>query len=125
MQVPRTLLYIDDRHQQLTIRKAALELRGYKVLTASSCASGINSLKQHLASVVLLEYKLEGMDAEAVAVQIKRQFPDVPIILLSAYADLPERVLWCADECVMKSATPAELDLAIARVTSPRVRYAS
>jgi hypothetical protein len=33
----------------------------------------------------------------------QQRFPDVPIILLSAYFEMPERVLWLVDEYVMKS----------------------
>jgi DNA-binding NtrC family response regulator len=52
---------------------------------------------------VLLEYKQEGLDAEAVAFHIKQRFPKLPIILLSAYSGMPERILWLVDEYVMKS----------------------
>jgi hypothetical protein len=38
------------------------------------------------------------MDAEAVACHIKQQFPNVSIILLSAYSEIPERILWLVDE---------------------------
>ena len=50
-----------------------------------------------------LEYKLEGMDAEAVAFRVKQRFPESPIILLSAYSEMPDRILWLVDEYVMKS----------------------
>jgi CheY-like chemotaxis protein len=56
-----------------------------------------------------LEYKAEGMDAEAVACHIKQRFPDLPIILLSGYSELPERILWLVDEYVMKSELPERL----------------
>jgi CheY-like chemotaxis protein len=46
------------------------------------------------------------MDAEAVAYQIKQRFPKLPIILLSAYSQMPERILWLVDEHVMKSELP-------------------
>jgi CheY-like chemotaxis protein len=48
----------------------------------------------------VLEYKQEGMDAEAVACHIKQRFPKLPIILLSAYCEMPERILWLVDEYV-------------------------
>ena len=57
-------------------------------------------------AAVLLEYQLEGMDAEAVAYQIKQRFPKLPIILLSTYSEMPERILWLVDEYVMKSELP-------------------
>jgi CheY-like chemotaxis protein len=98
-----TLLCIDDRPQMLQIRKAALEPHGYSVKLASSGYEAIKTLEEASVAAVLLEYKLEGMDAEAVALHVKQRFPKLPIILLSAYSEMPERILWLADEYVMKS----------------------
>lgn len=42
---------------------------------------------------VLLEYNKEGMDAEAIAYQIKQRFPKRPIILVSAFSDMPGRII--------------------------------
>jgi hypothetical protein len=42
-------------------------------------------LEDMQVAAVLLEYKTEGMDAEAVACHVKRRFPGTPIILLSPY----------------------------------------
>jgi CheY-like chemotaxis protein len=98
-----TLLYIDDRPQMLELRKTALEPHGYCVELASSSYAAIKTLEKTAVAAVLLEYKQEGMDAEAVACHIKQRFPNLPIILLSAYAEMPERILWLVDEYVMKS----------------------
>jgi two-component SAPR family response regulator len=57
------------------------------------------------------------MDAEAVACHIKQRFPTLPIILLSAYAEMPERILWLVDEYVMKSELPERLVPIIERAT--------
>jgi DNA-binding NtrC family response regulator len=69
-------------------------------------------------TAVLLEYKQEGLDAEAVAWYIKQRFPDLPIILLSAYSEMPERILWLVDEYVMKSELPDRLVPIIERAHS-------
>jgi two-component system response regulator FlrC len=74
-------------------------------------------LAETSVDVVLLEYKQEGMDAEAIAYQIKKQYPNLPIILLSAYTDMPERILWLVDDYVMKSELPEGLVHAVERVT--------
>jgi hypothetical protein len=62
------------------------------------------------------------MDVEAVAFHIKQRFPNLPIILLSAYCDMPERILWLVDEYVMKSELPERLVPVIdrARKLGPR-----
>ncbi len=70
-------------------------------------------------TAVLLEYKLEGMDAEAVAFHIKQRFPATPAILLSAFDDLPERVLWLVDDYVMKSEPLDRIAEVVKRVASP------
>ncbi len=111
-----TLLFIDDRPQMLQLRKAALESVGYSVETASSAPAAIRLLQRKPVGAVLMEYKREGIDAEAVAFHIKQQFPQQAIILLSAYSDMPERILWLVDEYVMRSASLDGLALVIERV---------
>jgi len=71
-------------------------------------------------AAVLLEYKMEGIDAEAAACHIKRRFPRVPIILLSAFPEIPERTLWLVDDYVMKSAQREGLVRVIERMTRYR-----
>lgn len=63
-------------------------------------------LEETQITAVLLDYRPEGIDAEAVASHIKQRFPNLPIILLSAYSDVPERILWLVDEYIMKGEAP-------------------
>jgi CheY-like chemotaxis protein len=112
-----TLLCIDDRPEALELRKATLESHGYRVKTASSGYTAMKMLEATRVSAVILEYKSEGMDAEAIGCHIKQWFPDLPIILLSAYSEIPERVLWLVDEYVMKCELPEGLVRTIERAT--------
>jgi CheY-like chemotaxis protein len=93
----------------LELRKATLESQGYCVKLASSGYAAIRTLEETSVAAVLLEYKQEGMDAEAIACHIKQRFPSLPIILLSAYSEMPERILWLVDEYIMKSELPERL----------------
>jgi CheY-like chemotaxis protein len=111
------LLCIDDSPQLLELRKAALEPLGYCVEVATDGYKAMKMLDDVPVAAVLLEYKTEGIDAEAVALHIKQRFPHQPIILLSAYSDLPERVLWLVDEYVMRSEPLQGLAQIIDRVT--------
>jgi two-component system OmpR family response regulator/two-component system alkaline phosphatase synthesis response regulator PhoP/OmpR family response regulator RpaB len=108
MQSP-IILCIDDRQTVLELRKTNLESHGYCVQVASSSYAAMKILEGIPMSAVLLEYKVEGIDAEAVAWHIKQRFPNLPIILLSAYSEVPERILWLVDEYVMKSEMPERL----------------
>jgi len=117
---PPLVLCIDDRSQVLELRKATLESLGYRVKIASSGYTAMKMLEEAPVAAVLLEYKLEGMDAEAVACHVKQRFPNLPIILLSAYSEMPERILWLVDEYVMKSELPERLLVIIERATRSR-----
>ena len=68
-----TLLCIDDRPQMLKLRQATLESQGYCVKLASSGYAAIKMLEETSVAAVLLEYKHEGIDAEAVACHIKQR----------------------------------------------------
>lgn len=113
------VLCIDDRPEQLELRRAALELSGFRIETATNGCAAVKILQDTLVDAVLLEYKEEGIDAEALAYQINQRFPNLPIILLSAYFEMPERILWLVDEYVMKSELPGGLVRVLERVTRP------
>ena len=114
-----TVLCIDDRPQVLELRKATLESHGYCANIASNGHTALKMLEETTVAVDLLEYKLEGMDAEAVACHIKQRFPNLPIILLSAYVDMSERILRLVDEYLMKSDLPERLVWVIERAMRP------
>jgi DNA-binding NtrC family response regulator len=114
---PPVLLCIDDRAQLLHVRKANLERLGFAVVTATSVPTALAVLEQTDVAAVLLDYKLEGLDAEAVAFYVKQRFPKKPVLLLSAYSDMPEGILWLVDEYIMKSEPLERLAEAVERVT--------
>jgi CheY-like chemotaxis protein len=114
-----TLLCIDDRPELLKLRKETLEPLGYSVATATDANSAIAMLGNMEVAAVLMDYKSEGMDTEAVAFHIKQRFSTKPIVLLSAYSELPERILWLVDEYVMRSEPMEGLLQVIERVTCP------
>lgn len=95
-----------------------LEQLGCSVVTATTISAAIALLERTAVAVVLLEHKCEGMDAEAAACQIKRRFPVQFVILLSAYSDVPERLLWLVDEYVMRSDPPERVVQLVRRMGS-------
>ncbi len=118
------LLLVDDRPQLLQVRKSHLEPFGFLVVTAATICATIAVLENMAIDAVLMEYKSEGMDSEAVAFHIKQRFPQQPVILVSAYSDVPARVLWLVDEYVMRSEPIEHLIQVIERVTRARKKEA-
>lgn len=110
------VLCIDDELSGLRLRQAILEKAGYRVFTAQSPRSGLSLLKDRDFDAVVLDYIMPEMDGGQVAEEIRRDRPTIPILLLSAYSSLPERVLGKIDANVMKGQGPAALLASLARL---------
>ena len=108
MSVP-TILCIDDEALGLEIRKAVLERAGYQVLTAVDGPTGLSLFRGNAIDGVVLDYYMPEMDGGAVAEAMRRERPDVPIMLLSAYINLPLEVVQLADVTLLKGEGPREL----------------
>jgi CheY-like chemotaxis protein len=108
----------------LRIRKASLEGLGYVVTTALSAPDAITILENIVVTAVLLDYKQEGLDAQAVASHIKQRFPNIRVILLSAYTDLPQGMLRIVDEYVTKTEPVERLREVIERRSESRKQCA-
>src|SRR5271157_1573350 len=100
------ILCVDDEHSGLLMRRLILESQGYRVLTAASGAQGIAILSAEAVDLVLLDYMMPGSDGSAVAEKMKQIKPSVPILMLSAYVDLPSETLTHVDRYVIKGEAP-------------------
>ena len=89
---PNLVLCVDDEQIGLRVRKILLERAGYRVLTAPDGPSALDIFAAEPVEAVVLDYSMPGMDGGEVAVKMRESKPDVPILLLSAYLDLPPEV---------------------------------
>jgi len=112
-----TILCVDDEENQLVLRKLMLERAGYRVLTAESPAEAILLFGSDTVDLVIVDYYMPGMNGLALAREILRQ-KKLPIIVLSAYAELPGESIGTADTWIMKGTGSEELLRRIAELLS-------
>ena len=111
-----TILCIDDEENQLVLRKLMLERAGYRVLTAESPAQAIALFGSDTVDLVIVDY-MPGMNGLALAREILRR-KKLPIVVLSAYAELPGESIGTADTWIMKGTGSEELLRRIAELLS-------
>ena len=105
------VLCVDDETVGLRVRQMLLERAGYKVLIAVDGYSGLELFAAHPVDAVVLDYSMPGMHGGQVAEKMRKTKPKVPILLLSAYLDLPPEVTSLADVYMTKGeGAPALLD---------------
>lgn len=108
--MPRPLiLCIDDEELGLRVRKIVLERAGYRVATAIDGPLGLSIFAQERVDLVVLDYSMPSMDGGAVAQEMRRLRPEIPIILLSAYINLPPEVVRMVDCTMLKGDGPGVL----------------
>jgi len=119
---PPSILCIDDDESSLKIRKLLLEVSGYKVFTAVSGVEGIRALAEGVAvDLVLLDYLMPGLNGDEVAKQLKQSHPSLPILMFSAFPELPDEALQSVDFFLQKGDDPTILlDRVAERVKSRR-----
>ena len=104
-------LCVDDEQVALRARRLVLERAGYQVLTAETGEEGLAVFREEAIDAVIFDYSMPGMHGGEVATQMGCTKPTVPIMLLSAYPGLPDKVTQLVDVYMTKGeGAPALLD---------------
>ena len=103
-----TVLCVDDEVEALNLRKAMLESHGYRVLTATSAEEALKVFDSTEVDVVLTDHLLKGQTGTALAAEMRRRKPHVPIAIYSGVAQVPDD-MDKADVFITKLVTPEEL----------------
>jgi len=82
------ILIIDDERPILLTLEALLQRHGYNVETASTAAQGFKVLKNGSSDVVLLDLQLPDADGLQMLDQIKTDFADTQVIIVTAHDSL-------------------------------------
>jgi CheY-like chemotaxis protein len=106
---PAIVLCVDDDEIGLSVRKLLLEDQGFGVRTASNGTETLALLNTEKVDLVVLDYYMPGVDGGAIAAEIKRRHPGLPILMLSAYYSLPPETLDRVDAFLTKGDAPAKL----------------
>jgi len=110
-----TILIVDDELKVCDLLRVYLERSGYAVLCASDGRAAVAEHERHNPDLVLLDLNLPGMDGLDVCRTLRRT-SDVPIIMLTARDEEPDRIVGLelgADDYVTKPFSPREV---VARV---------
>jgi DNA-binding response OmpR family regulator len=110
------ILVIEDEVRILSFLARGLEAEGYRVEGASDGRDGLVRAVQEEWDLVLLDLMLPGLDGLDVLDTLHRRRPKLPVLILSARADLPTKLRGFdlgASDYVSK---PVALDELLARV---------
>jgi DNA-binding response OmpR family regulator len=106
------ILIIDDEEDFSSTLAERLSLRGFEVKYVLDGESGLVELEQWEPDLVILDILMPGMSGIEVLKRIKKQFPDLAVILLSGHGttrDAIDGMKYGAVDFLMKPIDISEL----------------
>lgn len=82
------VLMVDDEAQFRATTNKILTRRGFETIMAEGGEEAIAKLKQK-PDVIILDIKMRGMDGHETLREIKKQSPNIPVIMLTGHGALP------------------------------------
>jgi DNA-binding response OmpR family regulator len=113
------VLVVDDDPTVSDVVRRYLEQDGCEVRLAADGADGLAAIAAQRPDLVVLDLMMPGIDGLEVCRRLRRQLPDLPVIMLTALGEEADRVLGLevgADDYVTKPFSPRELVLRIRSV---------
>lgn len=120
-----TVLIIEDSRPMQRTLKRLFEADSLDVRMASDGVEGLESFRSEPPNVVVLDLKLPGLSGKELCRSFKTEMPSVPIVVLSANADVDDKVVLLelgADDYVTKPFSPKELLARVRRAMRRNVR---
>jgi DNA-binding NtrC family response regulator len=86
------IIVIDDESIVGQMIKVSMELDGYTVETFLNAKPALARLKEEQFHVVITDLKMKGIDGMEVLRTIKTDFPEIKVIMITAFASLDSAV---------------------------------
>ena len=93
------ILLVDDDADLLRLLSLRMKTAGYAISTAASGSEALSVLAMEHPSLVITDLKMDEMDGMALLDAIRRDYPTLPVIILTAHGSIPDALL-AADQGV-------------------------
>ncbi len=90
--MPAGILIIEDDEVQAQLMADFLKRRGYRVWTARTGEEGLRVFQRYRPDAVLLDQRLPGLQGIGVLQELRRRWPHVPVIMITAFGEVAQAV---------------------------------
>jgi len=91
--VKSVILLVDDQDTIRFFLEKTLRQEGYEAVTARTGAEAIEKAREVVPDLVLLDLKLPDMDGLEVLRRIKEIFPEIGVVMITAFGDIETAVM--------------------------------
>ena len=119
MTLQHTILIVDDEKSLRMSLSLVLQKEGYRVDTAANAEEALAQLGLHEYDLMFLDLNMPGMSGIDLLVEIHKHYPNIPVLILTAFAALEsaiQAVRLGAHDYLLKPAEPALILTRVAEV---------
>lgn len=87
-----TILIVDDDHDILRLIDLRLQSAGYQTVIAHNGAAALASVAMQRPDLVITDLQMPELNGMELMVQLHRQHPTLPVIILTAHGTIPDAV---------------------------------
>ena len=113
------ILWIDDEIDLLRPHIIFLEKKGYEVETAGYASEGLEKLSEQNFDVVFLDEQMPGMQGLEALLEIKKQHPDLPVVMITKSEEeniMEEAIGKEITDYLIKPINPNEIILSLKKI---------
>ncbi|MGZ0782638.1 sigma-54-dependent transcriptional regulator [Pseudomonas saponiphila] len=104
------LLVVDDEPKLCDLLSSALSQDGIQVFTASNGLHALKVLEQEDIDLVISDWRMPGMDGPQLLGEIKQRYPNLPVIVMTAYSTVKNAVQSMRNGAYDYIAKPFDID---------------
>jgi len=86
------ILVVDDDPLVCSFLTEALESQAFEVISAGSAGAALQQVRSDAPEVVILDLRLPGLDGMEALRKLKEIAPQLPVVILTGYGDVPSAV---------------------------------
>ncbi|MDQ1406054.1 MAG: hypothetical protein QOG55_1683 [Acidobacteriaceae bacterium] len=116
------ILCVDDDAEGMASRKEVLESEGHEVWQALSAREALRVMQSEEIDLAIVDYYLADTNGLALAVDMKGLKPNLAIIMLSGFGQLPGEGVGIANSWILKGSGAQQLLHAVKKIMAEKNR---
>jgi len=110
------ILIVDDDHGQRSLLETFLQAKGFRTHAAASGEAALQLLSEETFAMMISDVRMPGMSGIETLRRVRERHPSLPVLLVTAFADIRSAVGAMRDGAVNYLTKPIDLDELMASV---------
>jgi two-component system, response regulator FlrC len=116
MEHAHVLIVEDDRDLQQALADT-MSIAGFECSLASDGKSALETIASKKPHIVVSDIQMQGLDGQSLLRRINKHYPDIPVILITAHADVGDAVCALRNGAVDYLAKPFQPEILVEKIS--------